>query len=228
MLTDYKIIDLTHTLSEEIPTWSGSCGFCAEIKQDYDHNLRLQQLKMHAGIGTHIDAPSHRFAGKPSVDEIPLEQLVVPACVINVSDKTDPDYAISVTDIEQYEKTYGTIPERALVIGYNGWDQYWNNPIKYRNVDSNGQMHFPVFSKEAAQYLLKRNIAGIAIDTLSPDCLDQDFPVHKLILGAGKYIIENIANCSQLPPKGATVIALPLRAQGCTESPMRVIGLISK
>ena len=58
-------------------------------------------------------------------------------------------------------------------------------------------MHFPAFSAASAELLLKRNVAGIAIDTLSPDCLDPDFTVHTLILGAGKYIIENIADCSQ-------------------------------
>ena len=180
---------------------------------------------MHAGIGTHIDAPSHRIQGGLSVSEIPLENLIAPACVINVVSKASPDYEISVEDIQQYEKVYGIIPKGALVIAYTGWSRFWLDPINYRNIDKFEQMHFPAFSSKAAELLLERDVAGIAIDTLSPDCLNSTFPVHLLILGAGKYIIENIADCASLPAKGAFVITLPLRAQS-SESPVRIIGLI--
>ncbi len=222
----FKIVDLTHPLSSHIPTWNGSCGFCLEIKKDYDKMFRVQQIKMHAGLGTHMDAPSHRIPGGNSIAEIPLEQLIVPACVIDVSAQADADYEVSIEDIENYEKEYGKIPQSSLVIAYTGWSRYWSCSDAYRNVDGKGQMHFPAFSATSAQWLLRRDVAGIAIDTLSPDCLDQTFPVHKTILGAGKYIIENIANCSQIPPHGSLVMALPLRAQEATESPVRIACLI--
>ena len=76
-----KIVDLTHPLSAQAPTWNGTCGFCAEVKKDYDQMFRVQQIKMHAGVGTHMDAPSHRFPGTSSIAEIPLERLIIPACV---------------------------------------------------------------------------------------------------------------------------------------------------
>jgi kynurenine formamidase len=225
-LENFKVIELTHTLSPNSPTWNGSCGFCLEIKKNYEHVFRVQQIKMHAGIGTHIDAPSHRFQGAPSISDIPLEQLIVPACVIDVSKKADKDYVISVEDVQEYEKTYGPIPPRCLVIGYTGWDRFFSDSKQYRNIDAEGQMHFPAFGAETTALLLERKISGIAIDTLSPDCLDPSFPVHQLILGAGQYIIENIANCAALPPRGASVIALPIKLQDATEAPARIIGLI--
>ncbi len=224
----FQFIELTHVLSDQIPTWNGSCGFCLEIKKDYDKVFRVQQLKMHAGIGTHMDAPSHRIEGGSSIADIPLEQLIVPACVIDVSMKANANYEVSVVDVQAYEREYGKIPKGSLVIAYTGWDRFWMDADAYRNVDEKGQMHFPAFSYQAADLLVERDVAGIAIDTLSPDCLDQTFPVHKAILGAGKYIIENIANCSQLPRRGSTVIALPLRAENATESPIRIIGLFKK
>lgn len=226
VLERFKVVELTHLLSPQVPTWNGSCGFCLEIKKDYDRMFRVQQLKMHAGVGTHMDAPSHRIEGGGSIAEIPLEQLIVPACVIDVSKKADADYEISVEDIERYEQEYGEIPSKALVIGYTGWSRFWLDSDAYRNVDGNGQMHFPAFSGKAAEFLLQRNIAGIAIDTLSPDCSDAKFSVHQVILGAGKYIIENIANCAAVPPRGSYVIALPLRAENATESPVRIVCLI--
>ena len=224
ILEHFKILDLTHPLSSEVPTWNGSCGFCLEIKQDYDKMFRVQQVKMHAGIGTHMDAPSHCIQEGHSIADIPLEQLIVPVCVIDVS--KEADYEISFEDIENYERTYGIIPKGSLVIGYTGWSRFWNNPDAYRNIDANGQMHFPAFSSKAVELLLKKDIVRIAIDALSPDCLNQSFSVHRLILGASEYIIENIADCSELPPKGSYVIALPLKVKDGTESPIRIVGLI--
>lgn len=226
VLERFRVIELTHLLSSEVPTWSGSCGFCLEIKKDYDQMFRVQQIKMHAGVGTHMDAPSHCIPGGNSIADIPLEQFIVPACVIDISAKAHADYELSVEDIEEYERAHDKIPEGSLVIAHTGWGRFWPNSEAYRNVDVNGRMHFPAFSGQAAELLVKRSIVGIAIDTFSPDCLDETFPVHKAILGAGKYIIENIANCSQLPAKGSYVIALPLRAEKATESPIRIIGLI--
>jgi len=226
-LNSVKIIDLTQPLFPDIPTWTGSCGFCLEVKKDYDLIFKVHQIKMHAGAGTHIDAPSHRFQGALDISEIPLEQLFVAACVIDVSSKASKNYEISSEDIQHFEKAHGRIPSGNLVIGYTGWSRFWTDPKTYRGIDAEGRMHFPAFSAQAAELLLERNIAGIAIDTLSPDCLDDSFPVHRLILGANKYIIENVGDCSQMPPKGASVIALPLKAKEATESPIRMIGIIS-
>lgn len=225
-LLSYLLIDLTHPFSPEMPSWGGSCGFCLEIKKDYDRDFRIQKIKMHAGIGTHMDAPSHRFAGAASIAEIPLTQCVVPACVIDVAEYASATYQVPLEEIHKYEAQYGIIPENALVIFYTGWGRFWSTPEAYRNVDETGLMHFPSIKEEVAEFLLTRGIAGVAIDTLSPDSPSTDFPVHRILLGAGKYIIENIAFAEKLPPHGSYVIALPLRAQEATEAPARVIGLI--
>lgn len=67
---------------------------------------------------------------------------------------------------------------------------------------------------------------GLGIDTLSPDRPNEGYPVHRTLLSAGKYIIENIANSEQLPPTGSFVLALPLKIRQATEAPMRLIGLL--
>lgn len=226
LLNHFHIVDLTHSLSAQAPTWNGSCGFCLEIKKDYDRIFRVQQIKMHAGVGTHMDAPSHCIPGAACIADIPAHHLISPACVINVSHKASKDYVISREDVLHYENMHGKIPNGSLVIGYTGWDLFWSDPVQYRNIDPQGRMHFPSFSKEAAEIFLERDVSGIAIDTLSPDCSENFFPVHTLLLGAGKYIIENITGCSKLPPKGAYIIALPIKATEGTESPTRVIALV--
>jgi len=230
ILERFRAIDLTHPLHAEIPTWSGGCGFKLTIQLDYPEGLRVQSLKSHAGVGTHIDAPTHFIKDSWNIGDIPLENLIVPVSVLDISHKMDADLFITPGDIEMFEKAHGRIPDHSLFLANTGWSQYWPEPEKYRNPDACGRMHFPGFSEEAAAFLLKRKIVGLGIDTLSPDGSNNGpgvrYPVHELILGAKKYIIENATNLNQMPPVGAYAIALPPRAAEATESAARMVGLV--
>lgn len=225
MFENFTIVDLTHPLNPNVPTWDNLCGFQLKIDENND------EIIMHTSTGTHIDAPSHFLEEKLAIDSLPLKQLLAPLCVINVSDKAIADYAISLDDIQKHESTYGAIVENSMVIGYTGWSRYWSNPTAYRNADENGDMHFPVFSLPAIAYLIDRKIAGIGIDSFSPEPISSSnpsFPGHKLLFKAGKYIIENVNNADLLPPKGGYIIALPLKIQNGGEAPARVIALMPK
>jgi len=226
VLEKFHCIDLTHELHGEIPTWSGSCGFVKEMKMDYPDGCRVLSYKMHAGVGTHLDAPSHFIPGGRDVEMLAPDELIVPLCVIDVQKKSHSDYLIAKEDIQEYENRYGLIPEKSLVVGLTGWDKFWNVPDKYRNSDASGKKHFPGFSIEAAEHLIEREIAGIGIDTLSPDGTNTGFPVHELILGSSKYIVENLTYLQKLPPKGAFVIIFPLKIQGGAESAVRAVALL--
>lgn len=226
MFEKYKIIDLTHPVDAAAPTWTGGCGFSHEVKMDYDQGVRVLQYKMYASVGTHMDAPSHFIKGGKNISDIPLEQLIVPACVVDVTKKADENYLISPQDIAEYEKKHGQIPKNSFVIGYTGWQRFWNEPEKYRNESASGVKKFPVFSVEVARLLLERGISGIGIDAFSPDPADSDNPVHKCLLGAGKYIVENLTNLDKLPPKGSLAILFPLKITVGAESPIRAAALI--
>ena len=224
----YRVIDLTHTLDENSPAWNGDCGFRHERKLDYDQcpgevKFRVQQIKMHGGIGTHIDAPAHVVPGGITVEGLALNDLVRPCVCIDVSQKANAAFKLSAQDILAFESAHTRIQPEDFVIIYTGWDTYWHEPKRYHN-----QYQFPSLSESAVQCLLERNIAGLGIDTLSPDCPDSGFPAHKYLLGAGKYIVENVANASELPPMGFTTLALPLKGQGLTEAPLRLVGLIQE
>lgn len=226
-----KIIDLTHTLNAESPTWDGSCGVdLATINEHYEctSETKYKRQSLHikkTGAGTHIDAPLHCFPNAISTAALSLENLIVKAYVIDVSAHANSDYKISVTDVIQFEKTHGTIEKNSLVIVYTGWSKYWPDSKKYRNENQQRIMQFPSLSAQAAELLVERGIAGIAIDTLSPDCPGSGDPVHRIMLSNNKYMIENIAHADQLPPVGAYVIALPLKIES-TEAPVRIVGLI--
>lgn len=225
-LDDFVFIDLTHSLSADVPHWGIDVGFKYNIRQIQSADasgkmkFRVQRLEMSAGIGTHLDAPSHCYENAAAIDAIPLQSLITACRVIDVSAKVHDRYSVTVDDVHQFENKYGAIPKNAFVIIHTGWDERWNQPGKYRN-----EKIFPNISPEAVKLLLTRDMVGLGIDTLSPDAFGSDFPVHQLILGAGKYIIENVANAKLLDPVGAYIFALPMKITDGTEAPVRLIGM---
>lgn len=224
----YKIIDLTHTLNSEIPSYNGDCGFSISIDTDYTDcsgldKFRTQRINSRAGMGTHIDAPAHCFANKTTVDNISLENLVADLIVIKVDGVLNEDFSITKEEIEKFENKNGKINPNTFVAFCTGWSKYWNEPKKYRN-----DLKFPSVSEEVAHMLLEREIVGLGIDTLSADTGADGFPVHRAILGADKYLVENLNMLELLPPIGAKIIIMPMKICGGTEAPARIIALIKK
>lgn len=224
-----NVIDLTHTLNAEVPTWDGSCGFKQIITGNYSDcttptKFQFQCFEMRAGIGTHMDAPCHCIDGGIGIAEIAMEQLVLPLIVLDVSSQAHANFQIDEGEILSFEKKHSKISPGCLVIGYTGWSRFWNDPVRYRNADEKGQVYFPSFSRKAGEMLLDRGASGICIDTLSPDLgVDGTFPNHELFLGAGKYLVENVANANLLPPIGAIGAVLPLKISKGSEAPVRFI-----
>ena len=223
--TPIHIVDLTHTIHSSIPTWDGTCGFHSHVIKDYQDGCRVYQYEKFGGVGTHIDSPSHFIEKGRDVASLTLQELIVPLCIIDISHKIHPDYLLSADDVSTFEKKYGKIGPNSLVVAYTGWDAKWGSQ-EYRNVDEKGEMHFPGFSIAAAEILLERDVAGVGIDTLSPDGGDAThFLVHHLILGNDKYIIENLTGLKSQPKVGGYAICLPEKIQHGSEASARVVGL---
>lgn len=224
-----KLIDLSHTLNEEIPVWPGSLRFRREKRLDYADGALIYNYFLAQGLATHIDAPVHFIEHGRTISDLKISELSGPACVIDVREAVshNPDYAISAKDIQEWEKKYGLIPSNAIVVGLTGWDQYWPDEKRYQNQDERGALHFPGFSEEAAKLLVARHISGVGIDTLSIDVgCTTTFPAHYHLLGADKFQIENLTQLEKLPPVGATIFALPIKVENGPEAPARVIALI--
>ncbi|MBY0502110.1 MAG: cyclase family protein [Alphaproteobacteria bacterium] len=227
MLTNWRFVDLTHVLCSDAPSWNGSCGFQMEIMKDYGENsgtrFRTHSMSLEAGIGTHIDAPSHCIQGGLTIDELSLKDLIAPCVLLDVSDKSHDTFSLSSKDILDFEERHGKIEESSFIIVHTGWGRFWKNPEAYRN-----NYHFPCVSQEAAELLLERGIKGLGIDTLSPDRPESGYPVHQLMLSSGKYIVENVANAHLLPPKGPYTLALPIKVKEATEAPIRLVAMLPK
>ncbi|MDN3504834.1 MAG: cyclase family protein [Rhabdochlamydiaceae bacterium] len=228
MFSNCKIIDLTHSIDDSIATWNGSCGFQHEVKLSYEQaGICVQKFEMHAGIGTHMDAPTHFFEHGESIGQLDIAHFFAPLICIDLSAKVSPTLFAQVADIRSFEKTYGDIPKGAFVALYTSWSKYWFDSVKYRNEGIDKLMAFPGYSSECAELLLERGVVGIGIDTLSPDGSNMTtFPVHKHILGAGLYIVENMKNLNLLPPVGAFIANLPMKIEVGSESAIRSVGFI--
>lgn len=224
----YHAIDLTHVLDENTPTWNLDCGYRQKILADYkdfdtELKFRVNGVNMHAGIGTHMDSPAHCFSGGNSIDQIDLNSLICPCFKIDISQKSTITYSLTTQDILEFEEKHGEISKGSFVIVYMGWDNHWNNPKQYHN-----NYEFPSVSAEAALLFLERDIAGLGVDTLSPDRPSDGYEVHKHLLGNNKYIVENVAHATMLPETGSFSIALPLNGKDLSEAPIRLVGLLER
>lgn len=224
-----SVIDLTHELHEDFPTFFGQQQFWREQKFKYaEHKFNLFELRVNEHTGTHIDAPLHFSADGASVAEIPVENLVVPLVVVDLREKADkdPDAQLTPDDLKAWVAKNGDIPERAAVALLSGWDRHAATD-RFRNADADGKLHFPGFHAEAAHYLLENTqAAGIAVDTLSLDHgPSPDFATHYAWLAAGKWGLEGLTNLDKLPASGATLVVGAPKVRGGTGGPARVFAL---
>ncbi|QQS16643.1 MAG: cyclase family protein [Neisseriales bacterium] len=228
MTFPYKLIDLTHALDSTIPTWNGGCGFNHDVHIDYsdctsEDKFRVMKVKMHAGIGTHMDAPSHCILGGKFIYDFDVNDLIMPCVVINVSDKCHERYSLSAQDVLDFESKYGLIPKGSCAMVKTGWSKFWHTPSKYHN-----NHVFPSVSSGAASLLFERGVNALGIDTLSPDRPEDGFKVHKTFLGSDKIIIENVANLDSMLPTNSFTMVLPIKIKDGTEAPVRLVGFIKK
>lgn len=225
------VVDLTHTMSPDFPTFFGVPGI--EMQKQFDlkkdgFNLYWWRIVEHAG--THLDAPIHFSDNGATADQLAAASLVAPLVVIDVSLQAakDTDYQLSRADLETYEAKHGRIPDNACVAMHSGWGRYAADDAKFTGKDGAGAFHFPGIAPDAAQWLLaQRNVAGLAVDTLSLDHgPSKDFKTHYLWLPSGRWGIECAANLDKVPPAGATLVVGAAKVKGATGGPVRLMALV--
>ncbi len=241
-----EVIDLTHTLDPEfpvivLPPELGQCApFRAEVVSRYDERgpaWYWQNISMCEHTGTHFDAPVHWISGKDlpnaSVDSIPADAFVRPACVIDCSAECahDEDFLLEPEFIRTWEKDYGEIPAGCWVLMRSDWSKRRGGA--YLNMRSDGA-HSPGPSGDAVKFLIEeRDILGFGTETVGTDAgqaahLTPPYPAHYLFHGAGKYGLQCLNHLDRLPPTGAILICPPLKIRNGSGSPLRVLALIER
>lgn len=239
-----EVVDLTATLSEQTPVirlpepLANTPGLSLEELSRYDDRGPAWYWNvLHVGehAGTHFDAPVHWETGKdgPDVSEVPPEDLVGPAAVIDKSEEAeqDPDFLLEVEHLREWEEEHGALPEGGWLLYRTGWDARADDEEAFLNVDEDGASHTPGISVECARWLAEQApIVGLGVETVGTDAgaaadFDPPFPVHSFLLGEEKYGVTQLQNLDRLQATGSLVVVAPLPVADGSGSPCRVLAL---
>ena len=242
-----RVVDLTQTLSPDFPQIAlppefGQCWpFRIEEISAYDARgpgWYWNNFSCGEHTGTHFDAPIHWISGRDlaanSVDTILPQNFVAPAFVIDcvAAATADPDYLLTVADIERFEAEHGRVAEGAWLLMRTDWSKR-KDPVAYQNFDETGQ-HTPGPSAEAVRFLVEeRGVLGFGTEAIGTDAgqgyhLRPPYPCHSLMHGAGRYGLQCLTHLDLLPPTGAVLICPPLKIEKGSGSPLRVLALVEE
>ena len=234
-----QIVDLTHAFDADTIFWPTEEGFVLErggegvTERGYYYAAHRFRMAEHGG--THIDAPIHFHADGWTVDEIPIEKLVGPGVLVDVSSHcaVDRDYQVGVADFEAWERENGRIPEASIVLIRSGFGRFWPDRKAYLGTEARGAaavaaLHFPGLHPDAARWLVsERKIHAVGLDTASIDYgQSQQFESHQALFAANVPAFENLAALDQLPARGFRVVALPMKIRGGSGGPLRAIAIL--
>lgn len=218
-----RIIDLTYPIHEGMTTYPTHWHPVVEITQLGRHgieNRETRKLVLGTHTGTHCDAPAHFVPGGGTVDRLPLEVLVGPALVVDLT-TARPKQEITV---EQLERQMGDQRPERVLLRYD-WSDRWGSMDFYSEN--------PYLSGEATRWLVDRGVRLLGMDTATPDNPEcglhnpPDSPNHKILLEAGVVLVEYICNLKQLQQQQVELVVLPLKIRDGDGSPVRCIAMES-
>jgi arylformamidase len=208
-----KLYDVSAPLRNGMPVWPGDPPFRRTLQKSIDRGdeCTVSELSLGAHTGTHVDAPSHFVRGGGDMGSIPLELLVGPADVV---DLTGVATAIGATDLERAEVPEGTV--RLLAKTSNsGWS----------TGDSEFREDFVAYESSAAEWCVDRGVRLLGIDYLSIEPYGDEregHPVHRTLLDAGVVILEGL-DLARVKPGRYLLLALPLSIPEAEGAPARVL-----
>lgn len=210
-----KIMDLTHTISGDMPVYPGTEKPILKVGCSIDADgFAEKEITFYSHIGTHIDAPAHLLKGSKTLDQLPIDKYFGEALLLDCEIIKKDN--IELEDLLLYEEN---IKKADFLILKTGWDCYWGDEQYFLN--------FPVLSEDAAKWLVKQNLKGIGIDAISIDSVDSpDLPVHQIILKSNMIIIENLTKLNEIPKTKFNFSCFPLKIEDADGSPVRAVAYI--
>lgn len=203
------VIDLSHPLTPATPVWPGDPAVGAQpyaSMESHGYAARAWTLPGHAG--THLDAPAHVLAGGADLASLPLSRCLGPARVIDVPGRGEIGLQRLPRDLSGVD----------FLLLRSGHDQHWGRPAYYED--------FPRLTVEAAQFLAGSRLSGLGLDWPSLDGPDSaELPAHKILLGAGFVLVENLRGLERLPGH-FLFLTLPLAFRDGDGSPVRACALV--
>ena len=234
-----ELVDLSHVYDDTTIFWPTSDRFRLDKVADgvtpggYYYAANNFFTSEHGG--THIDAPVHFSQGAQSVDRIPLDRFFGRAIVIDVVSQSerDPDYQVTSDDFLRAEREQGPIPSDAVVLIRTGFSRRWPDSARYlgtveRGADAVRNLHFPGLHPDTARWLVaNRPVKAIGIDTASIDYGQSTlYESHRTLFERDIPAFENLTGLERLPPRGALIVALPMKIGGGSGAPLRAVAIL--
>ena len=242
---EIRVIDLTQTLSQEFPTivLPPELGQCAPFRMEevsrYDERgpaWYWNNLTLGEHTGTHFDAPIHWISGKDlpnnAVDTIDVANFIAPACVIDCSQEcaANPDFALTIPFVAQWEARYGRIERGSWVLLRTDWSK--RSYPEYAGLRDDGAYTPGPEPAVVRWFVEQRDVHGFGTETIGTDFgqgqhFNPPYPAHFYMHGKGRFGLQCLTNLDLLPPKGAVIIAAPLKIKQGSGSPLRVLALVA-
>jgi arylformamidase len=202
-----RTIDISVDLQPRTAVWPGDRKVTITRQKDMargdDYNLSCIGMSLHAG--THIDAPRHLLRAGRTMDDLPLDAVIGRARVISIVGRT----VIEPADLARHGIRRG---ERLLIRTANSSRRPTGPFVK----------DFVHLSEAAAAYLAARKLRCLGVDGASPGAYAAPAGVHRILMEAGIWIIENL-DLSKAAPGRYELLCLPLKVAGAEGAPARAV-----
>ncbi|XP_077517758.1 isatin hydrolase-like [Amblyomma americanum] len=228
----YEIVDLSYSFNNRTVYWNDGESYKLDVTI---HNatragwFQVDTMSEPIHGGTHLDSPVHFYQDGWDATQIPLERLLfLPVACVDVRTQVsmNSEYLLSVDDIQNWERQHGRLPDGCLFVAHTGHSKHWPNRTAYMGIDANGDKHFPALDPEAAEFLAtQRSVFGVGLDTPSADA-GSGSAAHRALMRINIFVLENLVGLEQIPARGAYALVLPLKLDGASGSPVRVVALV--
>jgi len=204
-----RIYDITVPLSPALPVYPGDpeVTITPLAQLQWGDAANVSRLVLSSHTGTHLDAPRHFFAEGLTIDCLDLHVLMGPARVCAFSQVTTH---LTADDL----RPLGLAGTKRLLL---------QTPNAALWQKTGFQTNYVALTESAAYLLVEMGVQLVGIDYLSVDAFErQDFPVHRILLGAGVLVLEGL-DLRAVPPGDYELLALPLLLQHGDGAPVRAI-----
>ncbi len=207
-------------------------GIGPELLRDREGWTTETFLRFGTHNSTHVDAPWHynsTIGGKPAqpVDQLPLEWFYAPGVVIDATDRADGE-VLMTEDVQ--ERLPRELEDLDIVLVRTGRDEF------YGQLDYLGKG--PGVSADATRWLYEQGVRVMGIDAWGWDApLFMQAEEAKRTETPGVFWaahqvdldycqIERLCNLAGLPDEGFQVACFPLRIEGGSAAPARVVAIL--
>lgn len=209
-----RVIDLTHTIKEDMPVYPGTDTPKLIPANSYENDgFKETLLQMYSHTGTHMDPPAHLYAGRTTLDRFPPEQFIGKALVIDCRGLPEN----STISMDRILKAGEKAHEADFLLFNLGWDKRWGTDAYFGD--------YPCIDEDVLNFIISGNYKGVGFDVIGLDPIaDGNLTRHKALFNECEIV--NIENLKNLELCGCDLFwfsCFPLKLDNCDGSPIRAV-----